>query len=78
MRKEFYVKDTQNIEKISEIIKKYDYDIWIHSKSGMVDAKSPLGTFAFSLKNQMYLITEDDIDATNLLKDLSEFLDFYD
>lgn len=76
MRKEIKVKNIQDIQKINQIVCKYDYDIWIHSKSGMVDAKSLLGMFAFGLKEQMYIITEDDVDTTRLLKDLSKFIDF--
>ena len=39
------VKNTDDIQKINKIVTKYGFDIWIHGKSGMVDAKSLLGMF---------------------------------
>ena len=43
------VKNTDDIQKINKIVTKYGFDIWIHGKSGMVDAKSLLGIFLFFL-----------------------------
>lgn len=37
------VKNTDDIQKINKIVTRYGFDIWIHGKSGMVDAKSLLG-----------------------------------
>ena len=34
------VKNTDDIQKINKIVTRYGFDIWIHGKSGMVDAKS--------------------------------------
>ena len=42
------VKNTDDIQKINKIVTKYGFDIWIHGKSGMVDAKSLLGMFLLS------------------------------
>ena len=39
------VKNTDDIQKINKIVTRYGFDIWIHGKSGMVDAKSLLGMF---------------------------------
>ena len=33
------VKNTDDIQKINKIVTRYGFDIWIHGKSGMVDAK---------------------------------------
>ena len=43
------VKNTDDIQKINKIVTRYGFDIWIHGKSGMVDAKSLLGMFLLSL-----------------------------
>ena len=69
------VKNTEDIQKINRIVTRYGFDIWIHGKSGMVDAKSLLGMFLLSLNEPLQLVVEDDIDASALLKDLSEYLD---
>ena len=42
------VKNTDDIQKINKIVTRYGFDIWIHGKSGMVDAKSLLGMFLLS------------------------------
>ena len=72
------VKNTDDIQKINRIVTKYPYDIWIHGKSGMVDAKSLLGMFLLSLNEPLQLVVEDDVDASALLKDLSEYLEIED
>ena len=33
------VKNTDDIQKINKIVTRYGFDIWIHGKSGMVDAE---------------------------------------
>ncbi|MBQ8145113.1 MAG: HPr family phosphocarrier protein [Butyricicoccus sp.] len=78
MTKRIRVKNTEDIQKINAIVTRYGYDIWIHGKSGMVDAKSLLGMFLLSLNEPLKLVTEDDIDVAPLYKDLAEFLDFED
>ena len=78
MTKNIRVKNTEDIQKINAIVSRYGYDIWIHGKSGMVDAKSLLGMFLLSLNEPLKLVVEDDIDAAPLFKDLAEFLDIED
>lgn len=78
MTKNIRVKNTDDIQKINAIVSRYGYDIWIHGKSGMVDAKSLLGMFLLSLNEPLKLVVEDDIDAAPLYKDLAEFLDIED
>ena len=81
MTRAIKVKNTEDIQKISDTeyllagSTRYGFDIWIHGKSGMVDAKSLLGMFLLSLNEPLQLVVEDDIDASALLKDLSEYLD---
>ncbi len=72
------VKNTEDIQKINQIVSKYGFDIWIHGKSGMVDAKSLLGMFLLSLNEPLQLVVEDDIDTTSLFKDLADYLDIED
>ena len=72
------VKNTEDIQKINQIVSKYGFDIWIHGKSGMVDAKSLLGMFLLSLNEPLQLVVEDDIDTTSLFKDLAGYLDIED
>ena len=50
------VKNTDDIQKINKIVTKYGFDIWIHGKSGMVDAKSLLGMFLLSLNEPLQIV----------------------
>ena len=78
MTRAIKVKNTDDIQKINRIVARYGYDIWIHGKSGMVDAKSLLGMFLLSLNEPLSLVVEDDVDATDLLKDLADYLEIED
>ena len=78
MTRAIKVKNTDDIQKINRIVTRYGYDIWIHGKSGMVDAKSLLGMFLLSLNEPLSLVVEDDVDATDLLKDLADYLEIGD
>ncbi|MDE7035765.1 MAG: HPr family phosphocarrier protein [Eubacteriales bacterium] len=78
MTRAIKVKNTDDIQKINRIVTQYSYDIWIHGKSGMVDAKSLLGMFLLSLNEPLSLVVEDDVDASDLLKDLADYLDIED
>lgn len=78
MTRSIRVKNTEDIQKINKIVTKYPFDIWIHGKSGMVDAKSLLGMFLLSLNEPLALVVEDDIDSRKLFKDLEDYLDIDD
>ncbi len=78
MTRAIKVKNTEDIQKINQSVTRYGFDIWIHGKSGMVDAKSLLGMFLLSLNEPLQLVVEDDIDASALLKDLAEYLEIED
>lgn len=69
------VKNTDDIQKINKIVTRYGFDIWIHGKSGMVDAKSLLGMFLLSLNEPLQIVLEDDVDPTALFKDLKDYLE---
>ncbi|MCD2491634.1 HPr family phosphocarrier protein [Lacrimispora sp. NSJ-141] len=75
MRKRIQIHEADDIMKINRIVSQYTYDIWIHSKSGMVDAKSLLGMFILSLKEDMFVVVEDDIDAGKLFEELKDYLE---
>ena len=73
------VKNTDDIQKINKIVTKYGFDIWIHGKSGMVDAKSLLGMFLLSLNEPLQIVLEEDPAAVKaLFKDLAEYLEIDD
>ncbi|MGE4548927.1 MAG: HPr family phosphocarrier protein [Intestinibacillus sp.] len=72
------VKNTEDIQKINQIVSHYGYDIWIHGKSGMVDAKSLLGMFLLSLNEPLKLVVEDDVDTAALFKELGDYLEIED
>ncbi|MGM9618043.1 HPr family phosphocarrier protein [Butyricicoccus sp.] len=81
MTRAIRVKNTEDIQKINKIVTKFPFDVWIHGKSGMVDAKSLLGMFLLSLNEPLSLVIEDDIDAKQVKKlfsDLEDYLDIED
>ena len=78
MTRSIRVKNTEDIQKINTIVTQFPYDIWIHGKSGMVDAKSLLGMFLLSLNEPLKLVVEDDIDTRKLFKELEDYLDIED
>lgn len=75
MTRKIKVKNTEDIQEINRIVSKYNYDIWIFGKSGQVDAKSLLGMFLLSLNEPLQLVVEDDVDPTELFKDLADYLE---
>ena len=81
MTKAIKVKNTEDIQTINSIVTEFPFDIWIHGKSGMVDAKSLLGMFLLSLNEPLELVIEDDEDPKDvkkLFKALANYLDIED
>ena len=78
MTKAIRVKNTEDIQKINKIVTQFPFDVWIHGKSGMVDAKSLLGMFLLSLNEPLQIVLEDDVDPTALFKDLKDYLEIDD
>lgn len=77
MTKPIRIQNSDDIQKINYIVSKYPFDIWIHGKSGMVDAKSLLGMFLMGLTERLTLVIDDDIDEhmrEKLLKELDPYL----
>lgn len=77
MVKPIKIKNVEDIEKINTIVSNYPYDIWIHGKSGMADAKSILGMFILKLDEPLTLVIPDDVDYTRLFDDLKDYILFY-
>ena len=73
MTRKIKVKNTEDIQKINQIVSRYSYDIWIFGKSGQVDAKSLLGMFLLSLNEPLQIVV--DVDPTALFKDLADYLE---
>lgn len=76
MTKPICIHNSEDIQKINYIVSKYPFDIWIHGKSGMVDAKSLLGMFLMGLTERLTLVVDDDIDEQmkkKLLKELDPY-----
>ena len=77
MVKPIKIKNIHDIETVNKIVSKYPYDIWIHGKSGIADAKSILGMFILKLNEPLTLVIPDDVDSSQLLKELSEYLHIF-
>ncbi len=75
MKKAIKVKNIAHIQQINQVVSKYPFDIWIHSKSGMVDAKSILGIFALSLNEELFIVTDDDVDPRKLYAELADYIE---
>lgn len=76
MMRPIKVKNIKDIERINSIVCKYPFDIWIHGKSGMVDAKSILGMYALILKEPISLVIPDDVNYDSLFKELEQLVIF--
>lgn len=77
MLKPIRIKNIEDIKKVNELVCKYPFDIWIHGKSGMVDAKSILGMFILQINEPLSLVVPDDVDTSKLFKELDEYLHIY-
>ncbi|MDF2988706.1 MAG: hypothetical protein K0R50_4216 [Eubacterium sp.] len=77
MVKPIKIKNVQDIEEINKIVSQYPFDIWIHGKSGMADAKSILGMFILKLDEPLTLVVPDEADTHKLFKDLDQYMHFY-
>ncbi|MDR1821255.1 MAG: HPr family phosphocarrier protein [Oscillospiraceae bacterium] len=68
------IKSQADAQEINQIATKYPFDIWLHGKSGQVDAKSILGLMLLGLENDISLVVEDDVDYKHLQKDIEKYL----
>lgn len=74
MVKSIRIRNMKDIEAINRVVSRYPYDIWIHSKSGMADAKSILGMFILKLNEPLTLVLPDHVDTSELLNELKEYM----
>ncbi|WP_424767116.1 HPr family phosphocarrier protein [Paenibacillus sp. sgz302251] len=74
MMRPIKLKDVKDIEHINHIVSRYKFDIWIHGKSGMADAKSILGMYVLKLNEPLALVIPDDADYVSLFKELEQYL----
>lgn len=70
------VKDVNDIEQINRIVSRYPFDIWIHSKSGMADAKSLLGMYVLQINEPLFLVVPDEAESEPLFRELEAFITF--
>lgn len=70
------VKDHKEIEKINKVVAKYSFDVWIHGKSGMADAKSILGMYVLKLNEPLTLVLPDNVNYKPLIHELEQYIDF--
>lgn len=77
MVKPIKIINIEDIETINKIVSQYPFDIWIHGKSGMADAKSILGMFILKLDEPLSLVVPDGVDTTALFKELNDYIHFF-
>ncbi|OPX43771.1 hypothetical protein CLHUN_22510 [Ruminiclostridium hungatei] len=77
MVKPIKIKNVKDIEAINRIVSQYPFDIWIHGKSGMADAKSILGMFILKLDEPLTLVVPDDADTNKLFKELDQYMHIF-
>lgn len=75
MKAKIDIKDMNHVTKINQIVCRYPYDVWICGKSGKVDAKSILGIFALRVDEDLHIMTDDDVDANLLCRELENYAD---
>ncbi|EGD48092.1 hypothetical protein Cpap_2782 [Ruminiclostridium papyrosolvens DSM 2782] len=76
MIKSIKIKNIEDIEKVNRIVCKYPFDVWIHGKSGMADAKSILGMFILKLDEPLTMVVPDDAATDKLFKELEDYLHY--
>ena len=69
-------------QKRNYIVIQYPFDVWIHSDSGMVDAKSILDLFTLSLNESIHIFLHDEIiyktnKAPLVVSNYRSFICFY-
>ena len=74
MTKKIVIRNSDDIQVINKICSQYRFDIGLHCKDGVADAKSLLGMFLLSLNQPTYIVVDDDIDARKLWSELSDYI----
>ncbi|MDR3278187.1 MAG: HPr family phosphocarrier protein [Oscillospiraceae bacterium] len=68
------INNSEEAQRLNSIAQQYAFDIWVHGKTGQVDAKSILGLVLFSLETELELVIDDAADSKRFEKDLEPFL----
>ena len=68
-----FIKTSEQAQTFSRIAEKYEFDIWIHGKSGQADAKSLLGLMLLTIENDVRLVVPDGVDTSALEEEIKEF-----
>ncbi|MBW7456686.1 HPr family phosphocarrier protein [Paenibacillus sepulcri] len=76
MIKPIKVRNANDIEQINRIVSRYPFDIWIHSKSGMADAKSLLGMYVLKINEPLFLVVPDEAEVGPLFAELEPYIAF--
>ena len=74
MIKKLNIKGLEDVKRINQVASNCNYDVWLHSKSTMVDAKSILGLLALDFNDQINIVVEDNVNSKKLFNELSEYI----
>ena len=74
MIKKINIKGLDDIKAINQAASDCNYDVWLHSKSTMVDAKSILGLLTLDFNEQIDLVVEDGVNSKHLFNKLSDYI----
>ena len=64
---------SEQAQMLNKIAEQYPFDIWIHGRSGQADAKSMLGLMLLTIEDDVKLVVDDSIDASELEKEIEIF-----
>ncbi len=72
MTKEIDIKDARQVERINQLACEAPYEVWLHTDTVMLDARSLLGLFALIGKRAKVVASEDQVDARQFDKLVSK------
>lgn len=67
MIKELEIKDLAQVQKINRLASSAPYDVWLHSETVMLDARSLLGLYAL-IGKRVRVVAEDNVDPAQFGK----------
>lgn len=62
MTREIDIKDARQVERINQLACEAPYEVWLHTDTVMLDARSLLGLFALIGKRAQVVASEDEVD----------------
>lgn len=68
MTREIDIKDARQVERINQLACEAPYEVWLHTDTVMLDARSLLGLFALIGKRAQVVASEDEVDARRFNK----------